>query len=130
MAYNPYANIKQQTTLTKTPGELLISLYDGCLLNLSKAKIAINNNDIEEANTMLTKSQKIVRYLNITLDMNYPISEDLRKMYTFFDDQIVQANIKKDAKYIDDIYPLIEEMRSSFAQADRLSRQQAAANQF
>ncbi|MBR3839574.1 MAG: flagellar export chaperone FliS [Erysipelotrichales bacterium] len=126
MGYNPYANIQQKTTLTKTPGELLVSLYDGCLLDLSKAKIAIENKDIAEANEMLMKSQKIVRYLNNTLNMQYPISEDLRKLYTYFDEQIIQSNLKKDASYIDTIYPMIEELRMTFAQADRISRQQAA----
>ncbi len=126
MAYNPYAKFQQQNTLTQTPGELLISLYDGCLLDLAKAKMAIEANDLSEANTMLLKSLKIIRYLNNTLNMDYEISTDLRKFYTFFDQEIVECNLKKDTKYIDDIYPLIETLRSTFQQADRMSRQQAA----
>ncbi len=126
MAYNPYAKFQQQNTMTQTPGELLISLYDGCLLDLAKAKMAIEANDLGEANTMLLKSLKIVRYLNNTLNMDYEISNDLRKFYTFFDQEIVECNLRKDTKYIDDIYPLIETLRSTFQQADRMSRQQAA----
>lgn len=126
MVFNPYASYQQQSTMTKTPGELLISLYDGCLLDLSKAKIAIENKDIPTAGNMLTKSQKIVRYLNNTLDMKYPISTDLRKLYTYFDEQIIQCNLHKETSYIDTIYPIIEELRMSFSQADRISRQQAA----
>ena len=126
MAYNPYAKFQQQNTMTQTPGELLISLYDGCLLDLTKAKMAIEANDLGEANTMLLKSLKIVRYLNNTLNMDYEISTELRKFYTFFDQEIVECNLRKDTKYIDDIYPLIETLRSTFQQADRMSRQQQA----
>ena len=126
MAYYPYAKIQQTTTLQKTPGELLIDLFDGCLLDLSKAKIAIEEKDFAQANEMIQKSQKIVRYLNNTLNMSYPISSDLRKLYTYFDEQLIQCNLHKNIQNIDDIYPMIEELRSSFVQANKMSRMQAA----
>lgn len=128
MAYNPYANAsyKANTVATYSPGELLIALYDGAILNLSKAKIAISKKDYAEANTMLQKSQKIVRHLKVTLNDSYPISADLTKLYNYFDEQITQCNLHKDSSKIDEILPMLEELKKSFAQADKISRQQRA----
>lgn len=126
MAYNPYANAKAKAIETYSPGELVVALYDGAILNLNKAKNYIEENDIAKAGEMLTKSQKILRHLNASLDMAYPISQDLRKLYTYFDEQIIMSNLRKDSKSIDDILPMLEDLKSSFAQADRISRQQAA----
>lgn len=128
MAYNPYANAnyKARTVETYSPGELIVALFDGAILDLNKAKIHIEENDIEKSNEMLTKAQKIVRHLNASLDMNYPISNDLRKLYTYFDEQIIKSNVQKDSKYIDDILPMLDDLKESFAQAEKINRQQMA----
>lgn len=123
MSYNPYATTyKAQNVLTYTPGEMLTALYDGAILNLNKAMIAIDAKDIMGANNTLIKAQKIVRYLNATLDMNYPISKDLRKLYTYFDERISEANMRKEKAHIEEILPMIAELKESFTQADKLSR--------
>lgn len=126
MAYNPYANAnyKAKTIETYSPGELLVALFDGCILNLNKAKIHIEKKEIENAYHTLNKAQKIVRYLNASLDMKYPISEELRNLYDFFDRELTQINMRKDAAKIDELLPLIEELKVSFAQADKINRQQ------
>lgn len=126
MAYNPYANAnyKAKTIETYSPGELLVALFDGCILNLNKAKIHIEKKEIENAYHTLNKAQKIVRYLNASLDMKYPISEELRNLYDFFDRELTLINMRKDAAKIDEILPLIEELKVSFAQADKINRQQ------
>lgn len=126
MAYNPYANAnyKAKTIETYSPGELLVALFDGCILNLNKAKIHIEKKEIENAYHTLNKAQKIVRYLNASLDMKYPISEELRNLYDFFDRELTLINMRKDAAKIDELLPLIEELKVSFAQADKINRQQ------
>ena len=126
MAYNPYANAnyKAKTIETYSPGELLVALFDGCILNLNKAKVHIEKKEIENAYHTLNKAQKIVRYLNASLDMKYPISEELRNLYDFFDRELTLINMRKDAAKIDELLPLIEELKVSFAQADKINRQQ------
>ena len=126
MPYNPYANAnyKAKTIETYSPGELLVALFDGCILNLNKAKVHIQKKEIENAYHTLNKAQKIVRYLNASLDMKYPISEELRNLYDFFDRELTQINMHKDIAKIDEILPLIEELKVSFAQADKINRQQ------
>lgn len=129
MAYNPYANAKAKAVETYSPGELVVALYDGAILNLNKAKMYIDEKDVAKASEMLTKSQKIIRHLNASLDMAYPISQELRRLYTFFDEQIIMSNLRKNEKsieVIDELLPMLEDLKSSFAQADRISRQQAA----
>lgn len=66
----------------------------------------------------MQKATRIISHLNKTLDMQYEISKNLEQLYDFFMHKITQANIYKDAKHLEEILPMIEELRDSFAQAD------------
>ena len=122
MAYNPYEQYKTASINTMTPGEMLIALYDEIIKQLNKSIIFIQEKNIPEANKSLIKSQDIINYLIATLDDSYPISAQLTAMYEFFNQQIIQSNIKKETAYIDEILPMITDLKVTFAQADKLAR--------
>lgn len=122
MAYNPYEQYKTASVSTMTQGEMLIALYDEVIKQLNKSIIYIQEKNISEANKSLIKSQDIINYLIATLDDKYPISAQLTAMYEFFNQQILQSNIKKEATYINEILPLITDLKVTFAQADKLAR--------
>lgn len=120
MAYNPYEQYKTASVSTMTQGEMLIALYDEVIKQLNKSIIYIQEKNISEANKSLIKSQDIINYLIATLDDKYPISAQLTAMYEFFNQQILQSNIKKEATYINEILPLITDLKVTFAR-DRKS---------
>ncbi len=122
MAYNPYEQYKTASVNTMTQGEMLIALYDEIIKQLNKSIIFIQEKNIPEANKSLIKSQDIINYLIATLDDKYPISAQLTAMYEFFNQQIIQSNIKKETAYIDEILPMITDLKVTFAQADKLAR--------
>lgn len=121
---NPYQQYKEQSLATLTPGELLIKLYEELAKQMTLAKIKIGTKDYAAVNTALQKCQTIVNTLASSLDMRYPISKELRNMYAFISGQLLQANLKKDAKLIEDCLPLVRDLRDSFDQADKISRKQ------
>ncbi|MEG0109884.1 MAG: flagellar protein FliS, partial [Oscillospiraceae bacterium] len=59
----------------------------------------------------------------------YPISQNLSSLYEFFTRQIVLANSHMDAQPILDVIPMIEELRDTFAQSEKIVRMQQGARQ-
>lgn len=122
MAMNPYEQYKKQSVMTMTQGQMLTKLYEEIIKQLNGAIVYINEKNVVKSNEALQKSQKILNYLKATLDHKYKISDNLESLYDFFIQEIVHANIKKDIKPIQDVLPMIEELRDTFIEADRLAR--------
>lgn len=121
---NPYSQYKQNSINTSTPEELTLMLYNGAIKFAKLAKIGMEQSNIQETNTNLIKSQNIISELNMTLKMEYEVSKELRSLYTFIREQLVDANIKKDPKILDDIIPIIEGMRDTWKEAMEIVKQQ------
>lgn len=122
MAYNAYNKYASQSVMTMTHGEMLTKLYEATILNMNLAIKGISEKDIQATNVALQKAQKILNYLTVTLDRQYPVSNNLAALYDFFNRQLIAANVKKDASMIQEIVPMVEELRDVFIQGDRLSR--------
>lgn len=124
MANSPYEQYQKQSVMTMTQGEMLTKLYEEIIKQLSGAVLFIDSKDFSRANLALQKAQKILNYLKVTLDHKYRISQNLESLYDFFIQQIILANIKKEVKPVQDIIPMVEELRDTFIQADRIARKQ------
>lgn len=119
---NPYEKYTEQSVMTMTHGEMLIKLYEEAIKQINIGQNAIRNKDIFATNAALQKAQNIINYLKATLDFKYPISLNLQSLYNFFVEQIIEANIRKDAELLDEISALIEELKDAFAQGERTAR--------
>lgn len=119
---NVYQKYQTQMVTTMTQGESLLMLYDGAIKQIDIGRNAIEASNIEEMDTALKKAERIVRYLRSILDEKYTVSSSLAKLYDFFNIQLVMANVKKDVKPLDEIRPLILELRDTFEQCNKISR--------
>lgn len=119
MPVNPYQKYQQQSIMTMTPGELLLKLFDETIKQLHYAQDALPQKQYDQANASMQKATRIISHLNKTLDMQYDISKNLEQLYDFFMHKITQANIYKDPSHIAEILPMIEDLRDTFAQAER-----------
>lgn len=115
-------NYVQQTSITATPGELLVMLWNAEIKNIKLAILAINKNDMSEAHNKIIKAQEIIGELIYSLDDRYEISAELERMYSFIRSELVQANMKKDVKILENILPLVTEFRDTWEEANKLSR--------
>ncbi len=122
MLTNAYAQYKNQSLSTLAPGELLVKLFDELIKQCRLAVIGIGKKDLQLANNSLIKSQTIVSTLAGSLDMRFPISQNLRDMYIFFAQQLLEANMKKNAELVEPLIPLMKDLRDSFDQAEKISR--------
>ena len=119
---NPYGQYKQNSVMTASPQELTLMLYNGALKFIGMAKIDIQNKDIPKANESIMRAQAIIQELNLTLNMDYEISTGLRSLYTYILEKLVDANISKDPKYLDEAAEMVTELRDAWKEAMRISK--------
>ena len=124
MPVNPYQKYQQQSVMTMTQGEMLTKLYNEIIKQFSGAAMYMREPEpnITEINRALQKGQRILNHLRATLDHQYKILAELDAFYDYFIRQAVQANLKKDPKLIEEVIPLVTELRDAFIQADRNAR--------
>lgn len=118
---NPYAQYQKQAVSTSTPGELVVLLFTGAVKNINLAICSIKEKQVCEANNRIIKAEKIFNALIESLDMRYPIAKDLSKLYAFFNDRLLQANIKKDASILEEILPLVVDLRNTWQEAEKIN---------
>ena len=119
MPANPYQKFMEQSVSTMSPVQLIVALFDKSEQELKKALYYIENSDFENVNKSLTKVQNIVLTLNGSLKMKYEISEQLSALYDYLYEQLVQANIHKDAEIVRQLLPFFSELKDSFVQVGK-----------
>lgn len=119
---NPYASYQAQAIETMTAGEMINALYEALIKQINFAILHMEEQSIAGSHQALIKAQDIVAYLHQTLNMEIPVSQSIVPYYTFFQDQLILANLKKDKQTLEGILPLIVQLRDVFNLADRMSR--------
>lgn len=117
---NPYAKYKENNIKTASPQELTLMLYNGALKYVGQSKIYIEQNRIENANNSIIRVQDIIDELNATLDMQYEISHNLRSLYLYIGEKLVDANISKSPAALDEVKGMITELRDTWKEAMKI----------
>ncbi|MDW7674420.1 MAG: flagellar export chaperone FliS [Bacillota bacterium] len=121
---NPYQQYQQNNVYTATPGELTLMLYNGAIKFLKQAKVAIEEKNIEEANNKICRVQDILAELMSSLNMDIEISNNLYALYDFMNNRLIEANIKKESKMIDEVEGMLVELRDTWKEVIKINRQQ------
>ncbi|MBR1663748.1 MAG: flagellar export chaperone FliS [Ruminococcus sp.] len=124
MAENPYKKYREQSVNTMTQGELLNLLFETCVKRLTEGVMYIEQKDYSKANESLHKGERIIRYLDSTLDRQYEIANDYSRLYEYFLWRIMSGNIHKDVEPINEVIPMISDLGKTFKEAERIARQQ------
>lgn len=120
-AYNAY---KQNSVTTASPGELTLMLYNGCLKFLGRAKLAIDEKNIQDRNYYIQRSQAIIAELMSTLNMDIEISKQMLPLYEYMNQRLTEANIKNDVAIIEEVEGLVTEFRDTWKEVIKITRQQ------
>lgn len=117
---NPYNAYKKNSVNTLTSEQLLLMLVDGAVKYTKIAKLAIEQKDIQRAHKELVRVQDIFLELMITLDKSAgKHMEDLYDIYDFIKSELIKANMTKDTQTIENILPVIEEVRDMWHEVDK-----------
>ncbi|MGL5750140.1 MAG: flagellar export chaperone FliS [Paraclostridium sp.] len=121
---NPYNTYKQNSINMASGNQLLLMLVDGAVKYTKVAKMAIEEKNMARAHKELIRVQDIFTELMITLDKGAgKWAQDLYKVYDFIRYELGRANIRKDVSIINKTLPLIQEVRDTWYEADKLSKQ-------
>ncbi|MBB6696421.1 flagellar export chaperone FliS [Clostridium algidicarnis] len=120
-AYNVYKN---NSVNFASKEQLLLMLLDGAVKFSKIGRQAIEDKDIKKAHENIIKTQNIFYELINSLDVSKggQWAESLLKVYEFIVDRLVVANMKKDINIMDEIIPLIEDVRNTWEEAYKISK--------
>lgn len=120
---NPYNTYKQNEVNTATRNKLLLILLDGAVKYTKIARLAILDKNITKAHLELVRVQNIFIELMSTLDTSMGgWTKEIYDVYEFIRQELMEANIKKDAEILDKLLPLIEQIRDLWYEVDEKAR--------
>ena len=115
---------QEQSILTMSKGELLVKLYDELLKNLKCASMLLEQKQTDPAKKCTKKAKNIVNYLFAILDDIYAVSANLKRIYSHILGQIIKANVSGDPASLKEVIPMIQELRDTWAEAEKATRTQ------
>ncbi|QSX07166.1 flagellar export chaperone FliS [Sedimentibacter sp. zth1] len=119
---DPYKNYKDNSINTMTRGEQLILLLDKAVQRLTIVSLMMEDGNFTEAIINLNKTRDIFNYLMACLDKKFEFATDLLQLYSFINAEIVKAAGKKDKTAIDNLIPIVIELRDTWKEAEKLAR--------
>ncbi|MCB2308798.1 flagellar export chaperone FliS [Clostridium estertheticum] len=128
MAMNTYGNAfntyKSNSVNFASKDQMLLMLVDGAAKFSKIGKQAIIDKDVKKAHENIVKTQNIFYELMTTLDVakGGEWAESLMKVYQFIVRRLMDANIKKDVLIMDEVIPLIEDIRDTWNEAYKVSK--------
>lgn len=117
-----YRQYREQSVRVLTAGEQLVLLFEEAALTIKKAISEIEQGNICDANNSILKAQSIYLHLIDCLDMSFPISRDLLRIYDYLHDRLVSANIKKDPDILRHALGMTDELTDTWKKAELASR--------
>jgi flagellar protein FliS len=125
LAYkNALSTYKETRIKTASQGQLIIMLYDEAIKNLDKGLNLLEANragkkdpgKIEQIGQTMMKTQEIITELMVSLDFEQggEIAGNLFSLYTWFNREILEANIKQDKQRITVVRNMLNELRSAW----------------
>ncbi len=105
---------KNQQIMTSSPEQLTLLLYNGALRFLTESIQALEQGDIPKSHNANMRVQAIVREFVRTLDMSYELTETWARLYEYTEYCLIQGNIKKDVKQLNEAKTMLEDMREGW----------------
>lgn len=127
--YQGYQGYKEQGINDMTPGELLLLLYDELVKRLVRADLALGKKDYALFDASIDRCLDILRYLDDTLDMQYPISRNLNRLYDYFSYELNRVKAGRNKTELDRMKTMIGELRDTFREAHKTTMRQLAEQQ-
>ncbi|MNJ68495.1 Flagellar protein FliS [compost metagenome] len=114
-AYQSYQRNKYETA---SPHRLTLMLYNGAIQFATRAEQAIQEGNVKDTNTFIQKTQDIVYELISSLNEREggELASNLKNIYLYINDRLVQANIRKEQSYVAGVTVLLKELQTAWEQ--------------
>lgn len=111
---------RQVATQTAPPGQLVLMLFDGALSSMARAMTGFDLADPKERNETihnnLQKAVDIIRLLNgsLNLEAGGKLAQTLRNLYNYFDERVVESNLRKRREGVSEVIAHMTELRNAW----------------
>ncbi len=115
---NPVNAYRQTRVKTASQGQIIVMLYDEALRRIDQAHSALDEgpHSYDVVNNAIGKAQDIVTELMASLDFEQggELAENLFSLYSFFNRQLREANVKKSKQPLETLRPLMADLRDAW----------------
>ena len=119
---NPYANYANTKIQTATPAQLTLMLYDGAIKFCNLAINAVEEGQIEMANTNIKKVEAIIAEFRATLNFKYPVAKDFDNVYEYLGRRLLEANLHKDKEILEEVLSHLRVMKETWTEVMKQSK--------
>ena len=117
---NPLNAYRETNIKTASQGKLILMLYDEAIkqMGMAVSELASASPRLDVINNSIIKSQDIVTELMVSLDFEKggDIAQNLYSLYVFFNRQLMDANVKKDAEIINPVLDMMKDLKEAWMQ--------------
>ncbi len=124
---NQYIKQYQKSSIeTASREQILIMLYDGAIQFLNKAKVSMQNKQIEQTHNNLMGAQNIIQEFINSMDREVApqLAENLISLYEYFIRRLVYANVKKQIEPIDEVLKYLKSLKATWEKAIELAQKE------
>jgi flagellar protein FliS len=125
LAYTNALSAYRETRIkTASQGQLIIMLYDEAIKHLDRGLDLLGMNTtgkkdpgkIEQISKSILKTQEIITELMVSLDFEQggDIAKNLFSLYTWFNQELLEANVKQDIRRVTIIRNMVNELRGAW----------------
>lgn len=115
-----YASVGVDTGVaTADPHQLILMLFDGALLAITTAAVALESKDTPRKGQSISKAIDIITNgLKVSLDMEAggELAERLAALYDYMSERLLYANIHDNRAALDEVAGLLRDLRDAWQQ--------------
>lgn len=119
-----YSEYKENSVVMSSPEGLTLMLYNGLVKFVMLARHSIEKDDIEKTNDAIKRAQEIIHELQSSLNKDYEISMNLEALYDYMYRRLMDANIEKDSKILQEVLGFAKDFRDTWVQAMNIWKKQ------
>jgi len=125
---------KETKVQTAGQGQLIVMLYDEAVRQLAKAIEISEKNQIEKdpgkielISKSVMKTEEIITELMVSLDFDQggEISKNLFSLYTWFNRELLEANIAQDIGRMKEVKNMLSELRNTWSAISKITAEPA-----
>jgi flagellar protein FliS len=127
MAYSNNSVHAYRETRVKTvsQGRIIVMLYDEALRQIDEAVglLDTGTKQLDRVNNSVVKAQDIITELMVSLDMEQggDIARNLFRLYMFFNDRLMEGNVRKEAKPLVEVRGLMANLRDAWREIENVA---------
>ena len=113
---NGIQGYRMTNVMTADPNRLVLMCYEGAIDNLKIVKQGLIEKDYERKGNAIKKAQDIIEELlcSLNFEKGGDVAKGLDSLYNYMLRRLLDADIKRDIKAIDEVIGILDELKSAW----------------